>query len=58
MLVIVHDPELWPAFDRRQLPGSARQVKVLGYALDPKRRQNVLEMTDHQRIFSREYSAH
>ena len=56
--VIIHDPKLGPAFDGRQLTGRGRQIKVLGYGLDPKRRQNVLKMTDHQRIFGGEYSAH
>jgi hypothetical protein len=56
--MVVYNPELRPAFDGRQLARRAGEIKILDNALDAKRRQDILEMTHHQRIFGRVNSPH
>jgi hypothetical protein len=56
--LIIDDPELWPAFDHRQLTCRSREINILDDAIDAEGRQDISQMADHQRVFGGENSAH
>jgi hypothetical protein len=56
--LIIDDPELWPAFDHRQLTCRSREINIFGDAIDAEGRQDISQMADHQRVFGGEYSTH
>jgi hypothetical protein len=49
--LIIDDPELWPAFDRRQFADGAGKLQVFCDARDAKSGENIFEVADHQRVF-------
>jgi hypothetical protein len=50
--LIVNHPEFRPTFDGRQFTCGAYKIEVSRDAPDAECRQNILQMADHQRVFS------